>query len=298
MSDRAVSTVLDVTLAMVLVSAAVLTLVDVPATPTADVGSDSADATASIVAGATARVNYSLSPGARKADQSLVRFPGNARSGPEFRRRAHGTLADLLARAAVGNAALEGQQLSHATDQFENRVASAAMRAVHDADVGVQVRAVWRPFPGSPLRGRVVAGSDPPLDARVHTATTNVSSGLPAARQRAVGAADHGYDAVARVVANATVRGLFPPERTRLALRGDYPLRALVRYRYLHASTLFGAGIEGIDGDRTRRANRKLAAALAKRFERRLRARYPTPEAAARNATVGTVVVVVRTWSR
>jgi hypothetical protein len=297
-TDRGVSTVLDVTLGMVLVGAAVLVLTGAPSPPTDDVGTDAADGVAETLGGTTVEVNYSLSPGARRADESLLDFPDRARSGPGFRRTAHGPIAGLLARAATGNVAVDGEQLTHATDELERRIGETAVRAGRGGGVEVQVRAVWRPFPGSDLRGQVVAGPTVPDRTAVHAATMNVSSGYPAARHRAVAAADDGFPGVADVLAEATVRGLFPPERTGLALRGDYPLSALVTYRYLHAADLLDTTVEGpIAAGNPRPANRQLADALATRFERTLRANYPTPEAAAANASVGVVTVTVRTWS-
>ena len=98
---RATSTVLDAALFLLLVGGALVTL-SLPVAPTpADGG---ADATAEVLATSTVDVTYSLAPGARRANQSLVAFPETA--GPGFRRRAHGTLAGHLATAAVALVAI------------------------------------------------------------------------------------------------------------------------------------------------------------------------------------------------
>lgn len=299
MSDRAVSTVLDASLAMVLIGGAVLALSVVPAAPTADVGTDAADGTADLLGGTTATVNYSLSPGARHADPSLVEFPNDALSGPAFGRTAHGTIASLVAAATVGDAGLDGEAFSRATDELEAEVGTVAVTTLERSSVDVQVRAVWRPFPESNLRGSIVAGPAPPPDADVHAATVTVASGIDLPRERALSAADRGFGAVADVFANATVAGLFPPERSGLALRGGYPLSALVAYRYRHAAEQVGAvvGVAVAEGNATR-ANDHLASALSDRFERTLRSAYPTPRAAAAAGTVDRVTIAVRTWSR
>jgi hypothetical protein len=126
-----------------------------------------------------------------------------------------------------------------------------------------------------------------------------VASGIDLPRERALSAADGGFGAVADAFANATVAGLFPPERSGLALRGDYPLSALVAYRYRHAAEQVGAVVAPpvAEGNATR-ANDRLAGALSERFERTLRSEYPTPRAAAAAGTVDRVTIVVRTWSR
>jgi hypothetical protein len=298
-TDRAVSTVVDATLAMVLIGGAVIALSVVPAAPTADVGTDAADGAADLLGGTTATVNYSLSPGARHADPSLVAFPEDARSGRGFGRIAHGTVASLVVAATVGDAGLDGEAFSRATDGLAERVGTLAVTTLERPGVEVQVRAVWRPFPESDLRGSVLGGPTPPPDADVHAATVTVASGFDFPPERALAAADRGFGAVADAFANATVEGLFPPERAGLALRGDYPLSALVAYRYRHAAEQVGAVVAPpvAEGNATL-ANDRLAAALSERFERTLRSAYPTPRAAAAAGTVGRVTIAVRTWSR
>lgn len=293
--NRGLSTTLDVALALLLLSAAVVVLAGISAPQ--PVTGDAADETAEVVAGSTATVNYSLSPGARAADESLVAFP--VEEGPEFRRTAHGTLADLVAEAAVGDATVDGEEVTRADDGFERAVGNVTASALATTTADAQVRAVWRPYPGSPVAGRVAFGASPPRTATVHAATLTTPSGMPRARERAIGAADRrGYAGVAIVLANATVAGLFPPDAMGLALRGDYPVSALSRYRYRRAAALLGVTVEGpLAAGSPEAANRRLASALADRFERDLRERYPTPEAAARNASVGRVTITVRTWS-
>jgi hypothetical protein len=241
----------------------------------------------------TANPNYSLAPGARHADESLVQFPRE--SGPEFRRFAHGSVASLLADAAVGNLTVDGRVVTHADDEFERAVARTARNATGPR---VHVRAVWEPYPDAPIRGAVAAGPTPPPTARVSTATTTLASELPAARERALSAAGRdGYAGVARVLAHATVTGLFPPASTDRALRGDYPVDALVRYRYRRVATRLGTSVVGpLARGEPRAANTRLSRALAAHLERDLRRSFDSPEAAARAVTVGEVRLVVRRW--
>lgn len=294
---RAVSTALDVVLAVVIVSGALVVLAGVGGSPPTNHGTDPADGTAALLATTTASVNYTLSPGARHADASgIVEFDDTG--GPPFERHAHGTLADLLASAAVRDARLGSQELSRADDDFERAVRVATRTRLAGVDGRVQVRAVWRPYPGAPLSGRVVAGDAPPGDVTVHAATVRVPSGLPATRGRAKRAADQGYSAVASVVARATVRGLFTPDETWLALRADYPVAHLVTYRYRRVAGLLDVDVETeLSGYDVAAANERLAAALAERLEWDMRERFDSPEAAAEGVSTGTVVVVVRTWS-
>jgi hypothetical protein len=287
--SRAVSTVLDVAVFLLLLSAAIGTL----ALPPSDGSAPDASPARTTLATSTASVDYSLSPGARAADSSLAAFPRT--DGPEFERTAHGSRAGLLADAAVRNLTVDGAQVTRTSDDFER----AAARAVRNA-TGPRTRVVatWVPYRGSQVRGRVATGRRPPPEATVAGETLVVESGMPAARQRAVAAADRsGFAGVARVVANATIAGLFPRSQMRLTLRGDYPDDRLVQYRYRRFGRSLGADPGLVEAADVTDANARFRLALAREFQRDLRARYDSPAAAARAVRVGEVRIVVRRWS-
>ncbi|WP_128477985.1 DUF7284 family protein [Halorussus pelagicus] len=163
---RAISTVLDVSLCLLLVSASALTLAGTPAQdrrsgpPTAP---DSADEAATLVATSTASVTY------RPADSANE----NTRN-----RTVHDTLAGLLASASAANAEPES-----ATD-FVRAATATVGRALRRAGISAQV--VARPSETLPTSysptsqstpersGRVVAGPAPPPDADVYAAAVAV----------------------------------------------------------------------------------------------------------------------------
>lgn len=272
---RGVSTVLDASVCLLLVSASALALAGVP-TDDADPDPDTADATAEALSSSTARVT--------------------AGGGS-----AHGTLAGLLAAAAVRNATLDGSRL--APDRgFERAAERRVSRALQRAGTDAQVVARWEPFPGSRLGGRAVAGRTPPPDADVHAAALSVPSGLPGVRANAVAAAhQEGFGGAARAVARGVVRGLFPPAETRTALRARSARADRAASRYATAARAVGAESAVQRPLRTgnaARANRVLADALAVAIEPSLRETFDAPTAAARTAAVGRVRVTVRTWSR
>lgn len=303
---RAVSTVVDATLFLLILGVAVATIVGVPML--ADGGdpsesgagnhaTDRADALAEHLATGTERVEYSLAPAARALDGDP---PIDIRRGPPFRRSAHGTHASLLADAAVARIAVDDRTVSADGVSFAAAVANATERRVHVRDHSVHVRAVWEPYPDAPLRGAVAAGQRPPPTGDVTAATVTVNARIPSSRGRALtGARTDGYAGVADAVAGAVVAGTFPPNRTRLALRGEYPVDALVANRYAQARAAFGGKLAAPDGHTdVAAANEDLAATLADRLESDLRAAYDSPAAAARNVSTGTVTVTVRAWSR
>lgn len=293
---RGVSTVVDATLFLLVLGVAVATLVGVPAVVDEE-PVDRADAIAEHLATGTERVDYSLAPAARALDGGPPRTIG---TGPAFRRSAHGTFASLLADAAVATVTVDGERLSVDGDAFEAAVVNATERRTRQRNVSVRVSAIWKPYLDAPVEGRVTTGERPPPTADVNAATIGVDGAMPKSRKRARAVAEtDGYRGVARVVANATVEGLFPPERTRLALRGDYPVDALVADRYADFRDALGAkprrprATDDVDA-----VNAELTALFADRLERDLRSRFETPTAAARNVSTGTVSVTVRTWSR
>jgi hypothetical protein len=269
------STVLDGMLCLLLVSAAVVTVTT--ATPHAPAGAGRAPDVASTLATTTATVNYTVSTDGGDADRDV-----------------RGTLAALLARAAVGEAAVGGTRLRRAEGLTPAtiRAVRGALRANH-----TYVTAVWRPYPGASVRGAVDIGARPPPDATVHAATLDVPSGYPARRTAARRAAERGgIDGVARVVADGIVRGLFPPTRTRHAAGGDDPTATVTRRRYRRVARIVDADTgPPADGD-VRASNDRLASALADRVARDLRDRNGSVAAAARGVRVGRVRITVRTW--
>ncbi|AFK18432.1 hypothetical protein E6P09_06590 [Haloferax mediterranei ATCC 33500] len=284
----------DVTLCLLLVSASIGIVV------TADTGvtggnAVDADGIASSLATSTATVQYDLEPGVRDAGPSLLESPKGV-DARELDRTAHGSLSGLLARSTLGAVTVDGVRLTHARDDFRSKVGRRVESELPAR--GVNVAVLWTPFPGAPVQATDSLGPNAPSSATVHSATLDVPSGFPAAREDAVAASDDGFDAVARVVANRTVAGLFPPELARLALRGDEPVSTLMTHRYERAGVLLNASVEPeVAREETRTANADLAAVLAPRLADEMRSRYDTPRDAAEAVSVGRVTIVVRTWS-
>jgi hypothetical protein len=280
------STVLDVTVCLLLVSAGAVTLATTATTDAADGNRTGASDRAQTLATTTATVECSP-PGAPdgRASQSQAR---------------NGTLSALLAGASVRNLSVAGSPVDGGRDRFERGVVDATRAAVGTA--GVSVLARWQPFPGSSVAGVVAVGPSPPRGADVHAATLRVPSGLPSARGPARRAAEReGFAGVAEILGRRIVAGLFPAEPTAAALarRSGAEGAAGLGSRYRRTAELAGASVvESGDGVDVERTNDRLAGAFASRFERELRRQYETPAAAAAAVEVGTVTVVVRTWSR
>ncbi|RXK48485.1 DUF7284 family protein [Halorientalis pallida] len=297
---RAISTVLDAALFLLLVGAAVgvLTLGASPP-PTAE--GDAADGVADTVTTSTATIRYTLAPGAGHASSQVVEFP--VTSGPTFQRTAHGTLANHLSTAALGSLSVRGERVSHTRADYQHAVANATRNLTRGRRHLAQLQARWAPYPGAPIRGAFTVGPTPPPDETVHAETVVVASGLPSARgaARRVTAqqgANATFERLGTVVARRVVRGLFPRDRTRSALLGDYPVEELVTYRYERLGHLLGASVTGPTvADNASKANERLATALADRLAADMRTRFRSPRDAADAVSVGQVRITVRTWS-
>ncbi|WP_135807293.1 DUF7284 family protein [Halorussus marinus] len=273
---RGISTVLDASVCLLLVSASALALVGIPADES---DPDRADEAAETLASSTARVSYD-----------------------DGSRTAHGTLAGLLAATAVRNATL-GESRLLADTGLARAVTERVERSLGRVEYHrVQVIARWEPFPSASLRGRVAAGPTPPPGVDVHAAAFSVSSGLPSVRSSARAAGrGGGFERVARAIAGGVVRGLFPPIETRTALgaRPDRAARAVERYRTSADAVGARSAVEEAltDGNATR-ATRIVTDALATLLEPTLRERFDGATDAARETAVGRVRITVRTWSR
>ncbi|WP_299266366.1 DUF7284 family protein [Halorientalis sp.] len=297
---RAISTVLDAALFLLLVGAAVSTLALATSPPPA-ANDDAADGVADTLTTSSATVHYTLAPGARHASSRVVEFP--VTDGSTFQRTAHGTLASHLAAAALGGLTVRGQRVSHARADYQRAVANATRNLTRGRAHLAQIRARWEPYPDAPVEGTFRVGPTPPPAATVHAETVVVASGLPSAREPARRVTRQSgttatFERVGAVVARRIVRGLFPPNRTRSALLGDYPVEGLVTYRYERLGRYLRANVTAqAVADNATGANDRLTVALGERLAADMRARFRSPGAAAEATSVGAVRITVRTWS-
>lgn len=145
---RAISTVLDASLCLLLVTASALTLAGTPGQQATN--PDGADEVAEVLATSTARVEYRTAAG---RDRTV-----------------HDTLAGLLA-AAVARENVDTRQGS--TD-FVRAVTEKVERALGRADRDVQVvarpKSESAPASGATTEDRVVVGDAPPPEADLHAA--------------------------------------------------------------------------------------------------------------------------------
>ena len=257
--DRAVSTVLDVTLCLILIGVAVGTLV--AAVPGSD-RTAPVDGDPNAAAIGTVTASVSLEEG----------------------RTAHGTLAQHLSRATVIGAALddEGVIVSEYPD------ATRAAVGNHTGD-RVKITTRWTAYPDSPLEGRLTVGPSPPSNADVAVTRLSVDSGIPDPEPT------RSTEAFASSVATGYIDRVFPPERTRVLLTNPRTAPSAAD-RYRDSAETIGIEIgDPIANARPHETNERLASGLAGRFETDLRAGNGT-ETDLPTATADRVEIVIRRW--
>lgn len=273
---RAVSTVLDVSLFLLLVSAAVATL----AVPAADPPSATADRTAETLAATTTNVTYPV-PAASSPDDRTV--------------TATGTDAALLGRGAVANLTLAGESVAPGSAPFRRAVRNRTEAALAWSPGRTAVVALWEPYPGAPLRGRLTAGADVPPGVEVSTATATVPASIPSVGHAATEGAEDGYRGVADPIAAAVVETTVAAD----GVGGTGPGAVAIRDGRLRAYTdALGIRTVGLETGGGRAATAEnVERRLAEHLAADMRDRFDSPGAAADAVRTGTVRVVVREWS-
>lgn len=304
-SDRAINTVADVSLAIVVVTAAIALLATAPGNeqPARD---HDADRTAEVVSTATLAVPYSLDSVVADMDRDSVD------ENTDLRRHSHGSVADLLADAAVANLTVSGstdhRQLTPIGVAYESAIDGRFQARFVGSNFETNVTAVWEPYEGSELRGTATVGEPIPPQNEYSSIHLTVPSGFESVQNDALAAVEHDSDfrPVARRVAERLVEGYLPPLEAKRALESSGFERERTVYRYEQMASL----VEGADPDDRElrrnlerdsaepfRINRYLVTHLAEQIADDLQSRFDSAFSAAEAVSTGSVTVIVRTWN-
>lgn len=311
MDRRSVSTVVDVALAMLLISAAVGVMVvflNDQGTPPND---QRVDRTAETLASTTVTVEYSI-----ESVESEPLFNG---SYPDsvFERQRYGSTLGLLVDAAVANVRVDDRPLTAESEGFGSAVQGNVRSVITPIEGSVHVTAQWRPYPGANIVGMRKAGPEVPGDATVRVAALNVSSGFRPINDTLLSDTYNatGLSGVADLIANRTVRGYFPPAQMNKSLEQDGVERSLAVYRYqrlediVQDETSYDPDLKPNDtsnplsriGANASKANYRLAKGLSRIVESDLNTRYGgtlTGPELADKVNLGRATVVVHLWNQ
>jgi len=303
---RGVSSVADVSLALVIIIAAVGVFVAHLDTTETDHDPTGAAHTAETLGASTLEVSYSLESVLETDSEHVPPVDGELYDPPDLERSTHGSTMGHLARAALTNTRFPtaaGPVYPLAVGKgYENRLDEQLLVSLVGANFAANVTAVWEPFEGSSVRGTATFGRPVPREAQRSVARTTVASELPAAREEALDAVNgsKGYRAVARVVAEAVVGGTLGD--TQRQLETDGVERAVTVSRFLRFADAAGVGRGSLGGFDPSTVDAgamtdSLVDGLTGRLVGGLRS-FETPADAAGAVSTGEVTVAITTWTR
>jgi hypothetical protein len=306
---RAVSTVADVSMALLIVVVSIALVVG--ALDTGDATHEPAEAphTADTLGSSTFAVNYSLEPALAAADSKWVDDP-NEYDDNELVRTTHAPAFGHLARAALLAVRFDtnsGRERLAVLD-YESRIDERLQTSLVASSFETNVTAVWEPFDNASVRGTASAGQSPPPQADTSLVTMTVPSELPSVREDALAAADDddAYGSVAEIVARAYIEGQFPLPETQRVLERDGPERDHAVYRYLRTADLVSdtdrehpAIADNLEREEADAAalNDHLIDRLGAQLERELEATFDTAGEAATAVSTGKVTLSITTWN-
>jgi hypothetical protein len=235
-ANRSVSTVLDVALALLLISASVTLMFVFLEEETRESVPVEADRTAETLAGVTTTVEYSLDETVEHDDANIF-TEGDDHA---FERSTHGTIPELLAEGAVGSVEFWGIEYTRESADLTQSVDGAVRNETTVMDHSVRLDAIWRPYQGASITGRTGAGQRVPPDADVHSVTMSVPSGFENITQEVSAAysGDGDFNESAQVIAEAIIDGFLPSEKMQRALESSSFERELALYRYNRMSRI------------------------------------------------------------
>lgn len=235
MTDRSISTVLDVSLALVLISASVLMLFVFAQSEDTQSNPVRADQTAETLAGTTASVEYSIDEVLENdGEYDSDIFADVPEDSHYLDRSAHGSVTGLLADASVANVAFWDNRWTRAGIGFERAVNGVTLGSITGLNHSVRLNAIWRPHEGSGIVGEAAAGQAVPPDAAVNSVTFVAPSGMDSVTEKLEDEyqPDGEFDDTAEIVAEEVLGGLLPPEKMQRSLESTSTSRDLALYRY------------------------------------------------------------------
>lgn len=259
--DRAVSTVLDVGLALIFLSVAIAVVAGVATVETEEDHEPlSAPQTAEVVTTTTFSVTHSVEP----ALETVT--PDHGYAEEELTRVTHGTVVSHLADVAVMDAMFGETPVGEPTVSYRQRLDDKLQARLVESSFQTNVTAVWKPFEESAMRGTVAVGQSPPPDADVSTATVFVPSGfdtptvgsrpqtvessaetmgLGTRTEKSHDAPDEPFLPIATALAETLVEGQVPTLETQRTLERSGVDRDLTEARYRALARLAGLDTEG-----------------------------------------------------
>lgn len=307
---RAISTVADVSLALVVLVAAITVVTTVPQNGGIEPNDPDAPHTTETIAATTLNATYSVEPVTEESQ-----FPGDPGEydHSDLQRVVRGPVPAQIAAGTIANVTFGPGQgsdtVSVADDSYTAAVETGLLALLVESSFQTHVSAYWAPFQNATVQARLELGNRPPVDADTSLSKLRISSGMPAVRGRAVDAVEDEteFGVVADIAAAGIIQGLVPELASQRALESSGLDRDLTVYRYRRLATV----LDGTTADNstfrtsiTRETadaewlNEYLAAALAVQLEASLRQQFDSARTAASALSLSELTITVRTWDQ
>lgn len=318
---RAISTVADVALALVLIVAAIAVVSAALTDAEEEYDPATAPQTAETLGAATVNLSYSLAPMLAAAETAHVSDPDEY-AETELDRTSHGPILGQVARAAQlsvrGDGGVESDStgLSVLSETYLEALDERVQARLVESQARTNVTARWEPVAGGPFAGVGTVGKHPPHQADTSVVRLSVPAESPSVRDAAIAAVEDeasadgndgsgAYDRVAVIVAGAMLDGLVPDPESQRSLEGTGLEREVTVLKYRHLAAIV-ADIDPEDGAiddhlsrveaNTTALDSHLADALAEQLADALENDFERPREAAEAVSTGEVTVSITTW--
>ncbi|AXR78330.1 DUF7284 family protein [Natrarchaeobaculum sulfurireducens] len=262
--DRAISTVMDVSLALLIISATVLLIGTYVHTETESIDSERGDHALQSLSGSTVTITYDISEpneaGERATDSEHYEplddlDPDDV--GELYEITTYGSAMDVLAEAAQTNLVINDTEVWAYGHSVEQSVDGAIQDRLVGSDGRTFTVATWEPYDGAAITGTATAGNTPPHTEDVSSASIEVSANPDSleaehlATKFEVGetaspgdSIEDGFDAIGREIAETIIEGYFPPTQTQYTLESSLTETAVTLYNYRQLADVVGVDID------------------------------------------------------
>lgn len=324
---RAISTVVDVAVALVLISGAIGVLAVVPSEKSEPVS----DRSYTVETLSATTVNFTYSVDSEIATVDTDHLVDSEHEQRDTTYAFEGSLARGLAVAAITNSTTAKRHSDNSRRKPNNhsfvRALESALAETQLLDSSQrQVHAVWKPFDGANISGTVSFGPAPPSDVDTTISHLTVPSGFyngtgqltavtgtPTTDTSANTSVS--FDQLSRSLATAAVDGLLKPQQTQRQLDSQHTDRERAAVRLQHVINLI-TGIEITDSEIEKRLDTHsiisvqssgldgqplteyFVDTLSEQFKTELTREFSTPTAAKQAVSIDEVRIAVTEWDR
>ncbi len=287
---RAISTVMDVSLALLIISATVLLIGVFLHADDDPIDDDRGDRAYQTLSGSTVTISYNLTveneSGHAPIDSGYFSNPDglDPKETPElYTITTYDAAPALLTEATLVNVTYDGDQPLAYADTVEDSVDAAIRGKLVGADDSVYAVATWEPYENASINGTATAGEQPPRTTDISSTSTTVSTSMAGAETEPLAETFYegketqgdGVENLSLALSDRIIEAMFPIAETQYTLESTLTENAVTTYDYRKLALAFDDEDrvddinESITGTKpnTEEANAELTDALADSIE-------------------------------